>query len=139
MRSGFLLCMGWPAFSVLFGLGAPRPVVLVAAVAAGIGLGVFIIIWESSLAQRIPPESLSRVSSYDWMGSLALVPIGYLGAGLIARSVEPATVTLVGGIVLFGLLALGLVPRETRELRRLETNGPPVLPADSPAHYTGVA
>ncbi len=125
MRTGFLMCAGWPVFNVLFGLGAPRAVVLASAVAAGVGLAFFIVIWETSLAQRIPPEALSRVSSYDWMGSLALVPIGYLGAGLIARSVDPATVTLVGGIGLFGLLALGLVPRETRELRRLEPETEP--------------
>ena len=72
------------------------------------------------------------MSSYDWMGSLALVPIGDPAAGLIARSVDPATVTLVGGIGLFGLLGLGLVPRETRELRRLEP-APKAPPTERPA------
>jgi MFS family permease len=128
MVAGFLVCVGWPVFNVLFGLGAPRSLVIAAALAAGVGLGFFIVIWETSLAQRIPPEALSRVSSYDWMGSLALVPLGYLAAGLIARSVDPATVTLVGGIGLFGLLALGLAPRETRELRRLEPEELPASP-----------
>ena len=86
-------------------------------------------IWDTSLAQRIPPEALSRVSSYDWMGSLALIPIGYLAAGLIARSVDPATVTLVGGLGVFVLLGIGLAPRETRELRRLEPEPAPGEPA----------
>ena len=36
------------------------------------------------MAERIPPEALSRVSSYDWMGSLLLLPVGYLLAGSLA-------------------------------------------------------
>lgn len=120
MRTGLLACLGWPAFMVLFGLGASRPIVMLGAVSAGLGIAVFAIVWETSLAQRIPPQALSRVSSYDWMGSLALIPVGYLGAGLLARSVSPSTVVLVGGIALLGLIAIGLAPRQTRNMRRLE-------------------
>jgi predicted MFS family arabinose efflux permease len=138
MRSGLLACLGWPAFMILFGLGAPRPLVIAGAVAAGLGIAVFAIVWETSLAQRIPPQALSRVSSYDWMGSLALIPIGYLGAGLVAQSVDPSTVVLVGGIALVALIAIGLTPRQTRTMRRLEPE-PDVAVAPRPQSYSGVA
>lgn len=138
MRTGLLACLGWPAFVVLFGLGAPRGLVIAGAVAGGLGISIFAIVWETSLAQRIPPEALSRVSSYDWMGSLALIPIGYLGAGLIANLVSPSTVLVVGGIGVLGLIAVGLLPRETRELRRLEAE-PRAPEPEQPETYTEVA
>ena len=108
------------------------------AVAGGLGIAVFAITWETSLAQRIPPEALSRVSSYDWMGSLALIPVGYLGAGLVARSIDPSTVTVAGGLGLFALLAAGLIPRETRDLRRLPPGLAPGAPGEPPALDGGV-
>ena len=33
-------------------------------------------VWEATLQRHIPPESLSRVSAYDWFGSLAFYPLG---------------------------------------------------------------
>ena len=59
---------------------------------------------------------LSRVSSYDLMGSLALLPLGYAIAGPLANALGAQRVLLVGSGI--GLLMLGatLVPRSTREL-----------------------
>ena len=34
--------------------------------------------------RHIPADALSRVSSYDWMGSLALLPLGFAIAGPVA-------------------------------------------------------
>jgi hypothetical protein len=33
-------------------------------------------LWESTLQRQIPAEALSRVSAYDWFGSLAFYPLG---------------------------------------------------------------
>jgi hypothetical protein len=33
-------------------------------------------VWESTLQRHVPGESLSRVSSYDWFGSLVFAPVG---------------------------------------------------------------
>jgi hypothetical protein len=33
--------------------------------------------WYSTLQSRVPVEMISRISSYDWLGSVALSPIGY--------------------------------------------------------------
>ena len=54
---------------------------------AGVGLALFGVWWETALAERIPPSRLSRVSSYDWMMSLSLLPIGYLLAGPLGEAV----------------------------------------------------
>jgi hypothetical protein len=85
-------------------------------VSVGFGWSLLGIWWETSLASHIPPGALSRVSAWDWMGSLALLPLGYLIAGPLAVALGPRLVLGVGSAVGLVLLALALAPRETREL-----------------------
>ena len=88
--------------------------------AAGVGLALFGIWWETALAERVPPHTLSRVSSYDWMGSLALLPVGYLLAGPLGDALGPALVLGVGSALAALVLAAAMVVRENWTLRRLE-------------------
>jgi hypothetical protein len=44
-------------------------------------------IWESTLQRQIEPEAMSRVSAYDWFGSLAFQPIGLAIAGPLAAGI----------------------------------------------------
>jgi hypothetical protein len=64
-------------------LALALPVFLVAAGAlvAGGGLMLANTLWETTLQRHIPAAVLSRVSAYDWFGSLAFAPIGYALAG----------------------------------------------------------
>ncbi|MGD0455484.1 MAG: MFS transporter, partial [Solirubrobacteraceae bacterium] len=131
LRAGLLLILGWPVLSAAFALGAPLAVVIVFALATGFGFSLFIIWWETALAQHIPAHALSRVSAYDWMGSLALLPLGYFLAGPLASALGARTVLGVGSSIGMVLLLLALVPRSTRELRgeptpaRLDQLNPP--------------
>ena len=81
------------------------------AFATGFGFSLMAIWWETALVRHIPANLLSRVSSYDWMGSLALLPLGYAIAGPLASALGAQHVLLVGSGI--GLLMLGatLVPR----------------------------
>jgi MFS family permease len=103
-----------------FAQSAPVPVVLVLAAATGAGFALFDVWWDTAMAERIPPHALSRASSYEWMGSLILLPVGYLAAGPAAEATSPETVMIVGGMLTAAVLALGLAPRETRTMRRIE-------------------
>jgi MFS family permease len=76
---------------------APSIVVL-GAVAAGLGLAVFTALWETTLQRCVPREVLSRVSAYDWFGSAAFVPIGYLLAGPLAATLGIQQALLLGSI-----------------------------------------
>jgi MFS family permease len=116
LRTGLLMIMAWPAQNVVFALGGPAALVLALSFATGFGFSLLMIWWESALARHIPPHALSRVSSYDWMGSFALVPIGYLVAGPLAAALGARAVLLGGGVIGAALLALALLPRTTREL-----------------------
>ena len=76
-----MLTLAWPLQCLVFALGAPLAIVIPCGFAAGWGFSLMMIWWETALAQHIPPHLLSRVSSYDWMGSLALLPVGYRAGG----------------------------------------------------------
>jgi len=108
--------LAWPLCLVAFALGAPIGALAVTAVAGGIGLGLFGVWWETALAQRIPPHLLSRVSAYDWMGSFAFLPAGYVLAGVVGEAVGASPTLLVGACLCAVALAAGLIPRETRML-----------------------
>jgi hypothetical protein len=56
------------------------------------------------------------VSSVDLLGSFALLPIGYVLAGLLADHIGPAWVFIAAGSVNLALNAIGLGVRGVREL-----------------------
>jgi MFS family permease len=118
MRAAMLAILLWPIAAVLYAAGFTLLLVLPAMLIGGAGIALFDVWWLTALAERIPPDKLSRVSSYDWMVSLALLPLGYVLAGPLANALGAVDV-LLGGSALAGLaLALGLLPRQTRMLRR---------------------
>jgi len=116
MRAGLLLAMFWPLPGLELALAAPLALVLVTCFATGFGFALMLIWWETALAHHIPPEALSRVSAYDWMGSLALLPVGQAVAGPLATAFGARAVLGVGAAVGLALLFLSLAPRATREL-----------------------
>jgi hypothetical protein len=85
-----------------------------AMIASGFTMSLFEIWWETVVIEQIPPELLSRVSAWDWVGSVGLFPISYLVVGLLSASVAATTLLAVGAAGAALLLALGLLPRETR-------------------------
>src|SRR5262249_22721826 len=103
MRTGLLAILAWPLATGLVALGAPPPVAALGMFGAGVSFGVFLVFWESALAHHIPPHALSRVSAWDWMGSLGLLPLGYLVAGPLADTFGAPVVLGVGSAIGLGL------------------------------------
>lgn len=116
MRTGMLLVLAWPIGAGAFALHAPLAFVIAWSFASGFGFSLLMIWWETALVRHIPASSLSRVSAWDWMGSLALLPLGYLAAGPLANAFGASTVLAVGSAIGLTLLLLGLLPRSVREL-----------------------
>jgi MFS family permease len=116
MRTGMLLVLAWPIEAGAFALHAPLGLVIAWSFASGFGFSLLMIWWETALARHIPANALSRVSAWDWMGSLALLPLGYLLAGPLAGAFGAATVLGVGSAIGILLLLVGLLPRSVREL-----------------------
>jgi MFS family permease len=127
MRLGMVLLLAWPGALLLYAAGVPLAIVIPALAFAGAGVGLFDVWWLTALAERIPADKLSRVTSYDWMVSLALLPIGYLLAGPLAQQLGAVEVLVGGSALALLATALGLLPRETRMLPRTGPD-PPDLP-----------
>ena len=124
--AGMLVSAPWPLGVVAFAVGPPLPVVYAVLAASGAGLGLFMVWWETALVQRIPPHLLSRVSAWDWMGSLALLPVGYLLAGPVAARLGAVQVLVGGGLLGTLSCTLALLPSSTRGLTRLPDQPEPV-------------
>ena len=99
---------------------------------AGVAIEVFAVGWMLALHQEIPEEKMSRVSAYDWLGSVALMPVATALAGPAANAFG-RTRALWGSSALVVLLtAAVLVLPDVRRLERharvepAERGGPPV-------------
>lgn len=106
--------------SILLGLGTHLWLVVLAAFAMGIGFELFGVLWMTTMQREVPPEALSRVSSYDALGSLMLGPIGLLLAGPAAAMFGAHTALVGAGVIslLTTVFALGFP--EVRRLRARE-------------------
>jgi MFS family permease len=120
MLTAMLVAVPWPGALALYATGPPLPVLYPLMAGAGAGIGLFSVCWETALAQRVPPHLLSRVSAWDWMGSLALLPAGYLLAGPLGAALGDVPVLIGGGLLGLLACAAGLLPYSTRTLRRLD-------------------
>jgi MFS family permease len=107
LATGFLLfgaCALEPAL-----LARPVPTAVVAAAAAlGFGAAAFAgALWFTTLQERIPEGSISRVSAYDWMGSLVFKPAGYALVGpLVAVLGTRSTLLLSASVLVVASLAV---------------------------------
>ncbi|MGW1351049.1 MFS transporter [Streptomyces sp. NPDC002409] len=121
------------------GLAVPLPVVWLCLVmfVSGVAIEVFGVAWMTTMHQEIPEEKLSRVSAYDWFGSVAMMPVATALAGpvesLVGRSQAlwgcAGLIVLVTGAVLF-------VP-EVRNLTRKPA--PSEVAAKAPGPVPGTA
>jgi hypothetical protein len=121
MLAGFAWSLAFPVAIGAFALGLPLPALAPLFVAGGMGISLFIVWWETELTRRMPPHLLGRVTSYDWMGSLALLPLGYVAAGPLGEALGPAAVLGAGAAISIGAQACGLLVRETRTLQNSAT------------------
>lgn len=119
MRMAMIATLLWPLVDVLYAEGVTLALVAPAMVIAGVGFALFNIWWLTALAERIPAHALSRVTSYDWMVSYALLPLGYLIVGPLASRLGAVHVLAGGSALAAAAFAVGLAPRETRALERL--------------------
>ncbi|HPF81986.1 MFS transporter [Nostocoides australiense] len=124
--------LGAPPY-LLLGLHAPLVAIAVASFFLGLAFEMLSIFWQTTMQREIPAESLSRVSSYDALGSLALGPLGIILAGPAADAVGAQRVLLVCAAVMLVTSVSSLSVPSIRSLRaRPDVQSLPPAP-DSPA------
>jgi hypothetical protein len=109
---GFLLVGG------VFADRLPRHLVVVVTDLVRFVLHGLLALLIVTMAERIPPDKLSRVTSYDWALSFGLMPLGFVLAGPAADALGATKMLLGGAAIAFVVLAIGLLPRQTRMLER---------------------
>jgi MFS family permease len=113
-----------PAMALL-ALRAPAPLIAAAQAVGGIGMGFFGAVWQTTLQQHVPEKALSRVSAWDWMGSLAFFPLGFILAGPVSGAIGISTTLWIStGYMIVSTLAVLLVP-SVRKLERLDQEPEP--------------
>jgi MFS family permease len=71
----------------------------------GLAVDVFEVLWMTALQEYVPSDKLSRVTSYDALGSFVLGPVGLLLVGPVAAAVGIERTLIAAGL----LVALGNV------------------------------
>jgi predicted MFS family arabinose efflux permease len=113
--------LGLGAFVTALALRAPLPVLAVTAAASGAGFAVFATLWETTMQRLVPAEKLSRVSAYDWFGSVALLPLGYAIVGPLAGAFGVSAMLWVAVAALVGpTLVVLCVPAVTGLVHEVE-------------------
>jgi MFS family permease len=106
LRAGFVLTLvGEPAMLFLLALGGPLAGLIGFALFAGIGGSLFNVFWFTVVQREVPAGELSRVSSWDHLGTYALTPLGLALVGPIAAGIG-ISATLYSAAALALLLTL---------------------------------
>ncbi len=105
---------------IVLALKLPWQILVVTALVTGFGNMLFNTLWETTLQQHIPPASLSRVSAYDWFGSLLCDPLGLALAGVVAAGIGMSRTLWIAAAVDLAAVAAILAAPSVRHLQRLD-------------------
>jgi len=116
MLFGMLVTLTLPIWLVTLAFAMPLWVVSLGSFAWGVAIELFQVIWFTALQTHVPRESLSRVASYDAMGSLMFGPIGLALAGPLVALVGLQAGFLVAAAVALAAILAALLSRSVRGL-----------------------
>jgi MFS family permease len=124
MRFGVLAFLPVLVPGILLGLHAPIYIVGFFQFLGGAGMTIETALWWTAMQENVGPEMISRVSSYDWAGTLAVMPIGYALVGPLANVLGDSTAIIAcsGGALVVTMMAL--LVRDIRMLESKPASGP---------------
>ena len=94
----------------------------------GVGFEPFNVYWQTALQREIPSDKLARVSSLDWMASLALLPVGMALTGPAVQAFGITAVLLLAAAVNVVSTVVALFVPGVLELRTPPRGRPEALP-----------
>jgi hypothetical protein len=116
LRVAALMLVGASCQAAFIGSGLGAWGIAGLEVLAGVCVTGTFTLWETSLQEHVPSETLSRVSSYDYLTSAGMIPLGNLLVGLAGATfgLHPSLV----GMSVVGLL-VSMVVAAQPSVRRL--------------------
>ncbi|GCE15696.1 MFS transporter [Tengunoibacter tsumagoiensis] len=109
-------CLACAAF------GIPGPtfihpfIAVIAALLIGFGTGASQVIWPTLLQELVPLDKLGRVSSVDALGSVCLMPIGFIVIGNLVDLFGPAIIFICSGLIGAVFACSELFVKDVRQL-----------------------
>jgi MFS family permease len=121
-----VLLFGLPVF--LLAIPSTTAVIAAGALVGGATISLAEILYDTTSAQHIPQEALSRVNAWDWLGSLALEPLGLALIGPLAAGLGISTTLWLSAVAITLLQAAVLLVPSVRRLEAVTTEPTPVPP-----------
>ncbi|HEX4190572.1 MAG TPA: MFS transporter [Marmoricola sp.] len=106
------------AFPLALAVSDQLWVLILGALLHGFGLEIFSVNWDLSIQQNVPADKLSRVYSFDTVGSFVFRPIGLAITGPIADAIGFHRWLVIVAAVMGGTSLLSLCSRDVRSLQR---------------------
>ena len=119
----FLMLSSFPITFYIAALAKPQSlaVIAVGAFLFGITLDLWGTLWSTALQRKVPRDSLSRVSSFDAMGSLMFRPIGLAIAAPLSTLLGIENFIYILAAVTVVAIVLPLFSSEVRNMRYKES------------------
>lgn len=112
-----LVGLGTVVQLLLLALYAPVSAIAGAAFVSGVGFAITDPLWYACLQELVPDEVLGRISGFDWLGSVAVTPVGYVLVGPLAQAWGPVPIVLGASAL---LLVACTAPLAVSAVRTLE-------------------
>jgi predicted outer membrane lipoprotein len=114
---------------------------MLVALVAETSITVLIVVWFTLLQRLVPPELLGRVSSLDWMISIAGAPLSFAIVGPLASKIGADRTLVIAGLLgAIATLGFMLIPGARNPERDGSLDEPPAdaaLPPGDPSHEHG--
>ena len=123
----FFLAVPGPA---LLALRAPVIAIAAAQVAAGVAIGFFVAVWQTTLQQHVPEEAFLARERLGSMGSFAFMPLGFVLAGPVFDQIGISTTLWIGVVWCASTAVVAALP-EIRNVRRIDAPRTAAVRADS--------
>ncbi|WP_433386901.1 MFS transporter [Micromonospora sp. KLBMP9576] len=134
------LLVGLESLFLLAMIGTSRVEgVALLALIGSVGVTMADALWLSTLQREIPAAALSRVSSYEWLGSLALYPLGMAVTGLVLAAISPTAIVLAVAMLNLVVRAAVLLAPGVRQVRNVSAADPPTTRTTDSDHATAAA
>jgi MFS family permease len=123
LAAGAVAMLAYPLYPLGIVLGWPVWLLAAAQIAVGAGIGVWGVMWATSVQTQVPGEVLNRVHAYEVAGSVGMYPIGSALAGPAVGAFGTGRVLLVGVVVALLTAVALLAARPIRTLGRVPVRG----------------
>lgn len=104
--------------AAIIGSGLPLAVIAGLEAITGAAVAIGFTLWETTLQEQIPEHAISRVSSWDYLVSSGIMPVGFILAGPLVAAIGLHEALFVQTVIGVPLALAALAVPSVRSMRR---------------------